>query len=160
MKRPNVILIAAVTPNFGIGKDNKLLYTCKEDMSMFSMLTFGWDVIMGRNTFESIGKPLTCRNNIVISSRDIKHKNLTVVRSIEDALRECKTHKAFVIGGSMLYKAMMPMADELIITHYEAPNIDGTDAFFPEIDSNMSVTFTMDVRYSAVPHQVKIYERV
>lgn len=160
MKRPNIILIAAITPNFGIGKDNKLLYTCKEDMSMFSMLTLGWDIIMGRNTFESIGKPLRGRNNIVISSKDIRHKDLTVVGSIKDALRECKTHKAFVIGGSMLYKAMMPMADELIITHYEAPNIDGTDAFFPEIDSNMSVTFTMKVRNSTIPYQVKVYKRL
>ncbi len=127
-------LIAAIGKNNELGKNNTLLWNMPADMKHFRDTTRGHTVIMGRKTFESIGRPLPNRRNIVITRDNQYQKDgIEVVHSMEEALALVKDsdEEVFNIGGSEIYKVGMPFADKLYITH-----IDGSfdaDAFFPEI---------------------------
>ncbi len=106
-----------------------------EDMKFFREKTSGHPVIMGRKTFESLGKPLPNRRNVVVT-RDATYTALgtEVMNSLEDAVNLFKSspEEVFIIGGAEIYKQAMPIADKLYITHIEATDKDA-DAFFPEI---------------------------
>ncbi len=127
-------MIAAVAENLAIGKDNQLLWHLPEDLKRFKKITLGHPVIMGKNTYESIGKPLSGRTNIIIS--DViayKAPGCIVVNSFEDAIKEGKEHdknKIFIIGGGMVYKQGIKIADKLYITLVKG-NFQA-DIFFPE----------------------------
>lgn len=135
------ILVAADEAN-GIGKDNQLLWHISDDLKRFKALTSGHKVIMGRKTYESIGRPLPNRTNIVISRQE--HLNIagcTVVPSLEAALAlTLPDEEAFVIGGSEIYKQLLPRCKRLYLTRvyqqFEA------DAFFPEIDDSWLIEKT------------------
>lgn len=131
-------LIAAIGKNRELGRDNKLVFDLKKDMDHFREKTKGHTVIMGRKTFESIGRALPDRVNIVIS-RDKEfqsHHDVKIVTSIEDALEEAKKHEeseVFVIGGAQIYEAFLPFADRLYLTIVDK-KVEDADAFFPEYE--------------------------
>lgn len=135
----NIYLIAAVAKNGCIGKDGKIPWHIPEDLKTFRTLTTGSVVIMGRRTFDSIGKPLPNRINIVISRAVTAIPGVTVVSSIEEALtavcmlRTQTNCHIFVIGGSDIYRAFMPIADGMYVNHIGVDVLDG-DTFFPIIN--------------------------
>jgi len=130
-----ISLIAAIGRNSELGKDNTLLWKLPADMKHFKEITTLHAVIMGRKTFESIGKPLPNRKNIVIT-RDVNYKNseVEVAHSLSEALDLVgnNNEEIFIIGGGELYKQTMPIADKLYITHIDAED-SNADTFFPEI---------------------------
>ena len=130
-----ISLIAAMSRNFVIGKNNSLPWNIKEDMKHFRETTRGHAVIMGRKTFESLSGPLPKRRNIVITrDLDYKRDGIEIVHSVDEALGLFKDDKEeiFIIGGGELYKQTMPLADRLYITHIEAEDKDA-NVFFSEI---------------------------
>jgi len=136
-----ISLIAAIGKNNELGKSNTLLWHLPADMKHFKEITTLHPVIMGRKTFESIGKPLPNRRNIVIT-RDLNYKKklpdkargVELVYSLNEALDlfPNQNEEIFIIGGAELYKQTMPIANKLYITHIDAEDKDA-DAFFPEI---------------------------
>ena len=136
MKKMLISIIVAVAENGAIGKDNQLLWRLPDDLKRFKALTLGHPIIMGRKTFDSIGKPLPGRTSIVITrNTDFQHEGVIVVHNIADALKEARklnSEEAFIIGGGELYKLTQPIADKLYITEVET-SIDG-DTFF-QIDN-------------------------
>ena len=133
-------LIVAIAQNGCIGINNKLPWYLPEDLKYFRRLTTGNIVIMGRKTFESIGKPLPNRSNIVISrNSDFQAEGVKVVASIEEALNIAEsiaeisdTQEAFIMGGAQIYEQTLPLAQRLYIT--EVKKAVTGDAFFPSID--------------------------
>lgn len=132
-------LIVAVARNGVIGKGGNLAWKISDDLKFFRETTTGHPVIMGRKTFDSIGKPLPKRTNIVISRTMKERDGVHVARTIESALEfaRCEAKKmgvdeAFVIGGADLYEKTLPLADRLYLTEVEA-DVDG-DVRFPAID--------------------------
>lgn len=129
-----ISIVAALARNRAIGRDNAMPWRLPEDLRRFKRLTLGHAVIMGRKTFESIGSPLSGRNNIVLTrSRDWAPSGCVVVHTLESALAAIdETQDAFVIGGAQIYALAMPLARRLYMTEIER-DFDG-DAFFPEFD--------------------------
>ncbi|MEQ1683581.1 MAG: dihydrofolate reductase [Burkholderiaceae bacterium] len=134
MNRPALCLIAAVARNGAIGKNNQLLVHLPGDLPRFKKLTLGHPVIMGRKTWDSIGRPLPQRRNIVITRNAAwQAAGAEAATSLADALADVASEpKVFVIGGAQIYAQALPLADELALTEIDA-DFDG-DAFFPEWD--------------------------
>ena len=130
----SVYLVAAVAENGVIGAGGKLPWHLPEDMKHFKQLTIGHPVIMGRKTWDSIGKPLPDRPNIVVSRRaGFSAPGARVAASLEGALAMCPADApAFVIGGSEVYRAALPFAAGLVLTRIKRA-YEG-DAHFPEIN--------------------------
>jgi dihydrofolate reductase len=130
-----ISLIAAIGKNNELGKKNTLLWDLPKDMKYFRDTTRGHTVIMGQKTFESIGKALPNRKNIVITRNTLfKNKDVEISYSLEDTLKLYKNTKEeiFVIGGGEIYKQAIGSASKLYITHVEGIFPDA-DTFFPEI---------------------------
>ena len=139
VERPRLALIWAMTRNRVIGRANTLPWRLPADLAHFKALTTGHPVLMGRRTFESLGRPLPHRTNIVISGTPgYAPAGCLVAGSLEQALQLGRQHcppsdsTMFVIGGENLYAQTLPLADRLYITLVDA-DIDG-DAWFPEFD--------------------------
>ena len=132
MTRPALCLIAAVARNGAIGKNNQLLVHLPGDLPRFKKLTLGHPVIMGRKTWDSIGRPLPQRRNIVITrNASWQAAGAEAAASLAAALASVAGEpKAFVIGGAQIYAQALPLADELVLTEIDA-NFEG-DVFFPE----------------------------
>ncbi|MBU0667352.1 MAG: dihydrofolate reductase [Nanoarchaeota archaeon] len=130
----NIILIAAIAENNVIGKDGKLPWNIPEDLQRFQDLTSGNAVIMGRKTYESIGKPLKNRFNVVLSSnKDYNPSGVTVCGSLEEAISKCDSYNdIYILGGSKVYETALPIANKLELTKIFAP-FEG-DTFFPTIN--------------------------
>jgi dihydrofolate reductase len=130
-----IALILAMDCNRVIGKDGRIPWHLPADQAYFKQLTLGHPVIMGRQTFESIGKPLPERENIIISAnKDYQPEGCTVLHSINEARRFCDAKDVFVIGGSQIYREFLPIADRLYITLID--EVFTGDSYFPEIDEN------------------------
>jgi dihydrofolate reductase len=132
-------IIVAIADNNAIGKDNALLWHISEDLKFFKRTTMGCPVIMGRKTFESIGRPLPKRTNVVVSrSGYAAPEGVVVVSSLEEAFASVPgdVERAFVIGGGQIYAQAMPQADRLIVTHVHTV-IEDADTFFPSIDPSV-----------------------
>lgn len=143
-------IIVAIADNNAIGKDNALLWHISEDLKFFKRTTMGCPVIMGRKTFESIGRPLPKRTNIVVSRSGYDApEGVVVVASLEEAFAavqssvssavsgiETSPSKAFVIGGGQIYAQALPLVDRLIVTHVHTV-IEDADTFFPDIDPSV-----------------------
>lgn len=127
-----VALIAAVARNGAIGKNNALLWRLPEDLKFFKRTTLGCPVIMGRKTWDSIGRPLPGRRNMVITRNPAwQAEGAEVFHDLPSALAAAAdAPKVFVIGGGELYAQALPMAQELVLTEVDA-EFDG-DTFFPE----------------------------
>lgn len=136
-----ISIIVAKTENGVIGKDNQLLWRLSADLKQFKALTTGHSVIMGRKTFESIGRPLPNRMNIVIS----RQKNISFpegvlqAHSLEKAIEIAKTHagneEVFIIGGGNVYEQALAISDKVYLT--EVKTIIEGDAFFADLDKNI-----------------------
>lgn len=129
-----ITIIAAMTKDRVIGYQNSIPWHLPEDLKHFKTVTLGKPIIMGRKTYESIGRPLPKRHNIVVSQTLSPGEGITVVSSLTEALKYARTlsEHSFVIGGAALYQATMTAADNLYIScipgHYTG------DRHFPEID--------------------------
>lgn len=130
-----ISIIAAIGKNNELGKENKLLWSLPADMKHFKEITSGHTVIMGQKTFESIGRPLPNRKNIVVTrNKDFSADGVEISYSLEDTLNKFidTEEEVFVIGGGEIYKQSMDSASKLYITHVEAED-KKADTFFPEI---------------------------
>lgn len=131
-----ISIIAAMSDNRVLGKDNDLVWHLPDDMKHFKKTTSGHAVIMGRKTFESFGKPLKNRENIIITrKKNYDTKGAEVVNSVDNALKlagKMEDKEIFIIGGGEIYKQTIPYTDRIYLTivHHE---FDG-DTFFPELD--------------------------
>jgi dihydrofolate reductase len=130
--------IAAVSENNAIGKNNGLPWYLPEDLKFFKRITLGKPVIMGRKTYESLGRPLPGRLNIVLSEK----KDLALpegvllfndINAAVDLLQNEGVEEGFIIGGGKVFEAAMPLADRMYITRVKTI-VSDADAFFPEID--------------------------
>lgn len=129
-------IIVATDAQRGIGINNTLPWKLPEDLAHFKRLTTGHPIIMGRKTFDSIGRPLPNRRNIVVTRNAAwRHDGVEVVASIEAALALLDGAEGFVIGGAEIYKQSLHLADQLIIT--EIAQTFDCDAFFPEVDASV-----------------------
>ena len=129
-------IIVATDKQNGIGIDNKLPWHLPEDLAHFKRTTSGHPIIMGRKTFDSIGRPLPKRENIVISrNTDWSHHGVIALSSIENAINHIGNNEAFVIGGAQIYQQALHLAHKLIVTEIQEKY--DCDAFFPTIDKNI-----------------------
>jgi dihydrofolate reductase len=135
-----VALIAAFAQNLVVGINNSLPWHLPEDLKYFKRTTSGKAIIMGRKTYESIGRPLPNRTNIVVSRNpNFSAEGVVMVTSLEEAVKHAENvnmingvEEVMIIGGAAIYQASLPMADRLYLTHVHA-NVEG-DAYFPKID--------------------------
>ena len=132
-----ISIIAAMDRNRLIGNKNQLPWHLPADFAHFKSVTMGKPIIMGRKTFESIGKPLPGRTNIVLSrNRDTQFEGVTCVSHFDEAVSAVKDEdEIMVIGGSAIYEMLLPKVDRMYITYVDA-EFEG-DAWFPEIDENI-----------------------
>jgi dihydrofolate reductase len=133
-----IILIVAMTADRLIGKDGQIPWHEPEDLKFFKQVTTGHAIIMGRKTFDSIGRALPGRRNIVITKNaEWKAPSsvvIDVVHSLDAALglcRERKEQKAFIVGGAQIFALALPLADEMLVTFVDRADLTG-DTFFPE----------------------------
>ncbi|EKO3783430.1 type 3 dihydrofolate reductase [Vibrio harveyi] len=137
-----ISMIAAMADNRIIGKDNQMPWHLPADFAWFKRCTMGKPVVMGRKTYESIGRPLPGRLNIVISrDESLCIEGVTTVTSIEQALDVAgEVEEVMIIGGGAIYAACLPMATKLYVTHIEA-EIEG-DTQFPQWSSEFKETYS------------------
>jgi dihydrofolate reductase len=135
--RPRLTIVVARARNGVIGQGNALPWHLPEDLRHFKATTLGHPVLMGRRTFESIGRPLPGRRNIVITRNpDWSHDGCERAGSIDEAVRLCAgSPEAFVIGGAQVYADALPQVDALVVTEVDAE--PQGDAFFPAPDPRL-----------------------
>lgn len=129
-----ISIIAVVGKNRAIGRNNQLLWNLPEDMKHFQEKTMGKTVVMGDRTFQSIGRPLPGRKNIVVTKLpDFKAVGVEIKNSLEEVLEEAKKSldEIFIIGGGMIYSLSLPFADKLYLTVVDDAPKDA-DTFFPD----------------------------
>ncbi|MEI6533289.1 MAG: dihydrofolate reductase [Candidatus Roizmanbacteria bacterium] len=157
-----IALIACISKNRGLGYKNKLLWKISEDLKFFRDTTLHHPIIMGRKTYESIGKPLPNRTNIVVSrNKALVIQGCIVVDSLEKAIVEAqKINKTiFIIGGSEIYKQGIVLADTLYLTciNADAPQ---ADSFFPEFaDAFSHKEVLMRGNHEHITFEIKKYTR-
>ena len=144
---PLISLIVAMAQNGVIGRDNSMPWRLPEDLKRFRAFTLGKPILMGRKTFESIGRPLEGRINFVLTrDRSWFAHGVIVVHSVEEALTQASTSdELVVIGGAEIYRLVLPFARRIYLTHVHA-DVQG-DITFPEFDA----TQWADVEYSSQP---------
>lgn len=137
MNRPRLSIIAAMAKNRVIGIDNTLPWRLPEDLMHFKALTIGHHILMGRKTFDSLGRPLPGRTSVVITrSKNLQLPGCIVANSIEDAIAACnQDSEIFIIGGAELYLQALDFADRIYLTEIQA-EFEG-DALFPEFDGGL-----------------------
>ncbi len=126
-------LIVAVDRNNGIGINNTLPWRLPEDLAFFKRVTSGHAIIMGRKTFDAIGRPLPNRRNIVVTRNPAwEHAGVETANSLDQAVEIAGEGEVFIIGGAQIYRDAINHADRLIVTEIDAAF--ACDAFFPPID--------------------------
>ncbi len=161
-----ITIIVAAAENNAIGKNGQLLWHLPNDMKFFKNTTWAMPVIMGRKTFESLGKPLPGRTNIVISSQmDWQTDGVDVAHNLFEALeiaRQMHTKEVFIIGGGQIYRESMVVANKIYLTRVHV-NFDDADTFFDAINTNEwhivhSQHFDADEK-NKLPHTIETWER-
>ena len=128
----NISIIVAMSKNRVIGKDNTMPWHLSDDLKNFKSITMGKTIIMGRLTYESIGKPLPGRNNIILS-RSLTLSTVPVYKTINDALQSVKNEEeVFIIGGQDIYSQTIDLATRIFITKID--EIIQGDKYFPDVD--------------------------
>ena len=128
-----ITAVVAISENHVIGKGNKLLWHISNDLKHFKEITSGHTVIMGRKTYESVGKPLPRRRNIIVTRQAITIEGCEVVNSIEAALALCKDEQeVFIVGGAEIYRQSLHLTNRIYLTIVHK-QFEG-DSFFPELD--------------------------
>ncbi len=155
-------MIAAIgAQNRALGKNNDLIWKIPGDLPRFKALTSGHVIIMGRKTYESIGRPLPNRTNIIVTrNTDFKIEGCLVVHSLAEALAEAnliEEEEIFVIGGGDIYKEALPFTDRLYLTlvHDEKD----ADVYFPEYSAFQKSIFLVEHREDTPPHTYTILEK-
>ena len=144
-----LVLIAAVDKNMGIGYENELLVRIKKDMKYFKEKTLNHIIVMGKNTYVSIGGPLPNRENIVITHHTVFDVTSMTLEKFLETYKD-KDETIFCIGGASIYKELIPYADELLLTKIEREY--KADAFFPDTKDFIEVERTWetenDIRFA------------
>lgn len=137
-----VTIIAAVGRNKALGKNNDLIWHLPADLRRFKKVTRGHHVIMGRKTFESLGKPLPSRTNIIVSRNpDYTAEGCIVVNSLEEALKNAKSDpNPYILGGAEIYKQALSVADQMDLTLVH--NDFDADTFFPDFSEENWIEIT------------------
>jgi dihydrofolate reductase len=131
---PQLTLVVAIDAERGIGVDNTLPWRLPEDLAHFKRVTTGHPIIMGRKTFDSIGRPLPNRRNIVVTrNADWRHDGVDAVTSLADAIALAAGAPACIIGGAQIFNESMHLADQLIVT--EIDHTFDCDTFFPPLEA-------------------------
>jgi len=150
-------ILVAFDENRVIGKNNTLIWHLPADLKRFKALTTGHVIIMGRKTFESIGKPLPNRTTIVISRQtDLKIEGVIITHSVEEAILKAKSvtrEDIFIVGGAEIYALSLPLADQILVTQLH--DIFEGDAFFPEIPLD---TWVVSERERGVTDEKNAYQ--
>ncbi|AXA33075.1 dihydrofolate reductase [Francisella adeliensis] len=130
-----ISLIVAYDKNFGIGRENTLAWKLSEDLKNFKKITEHNYIVMGRKTFESIGRPLPNRKNIILTrDKEYTQEKCLIINSVQEILNFAKSkphYEIFIIGGAQIYSEFLPHADRLYITKVNA-ELTNLDAFFPK----------------------------
>ncbi len=153
-------IIVAIDRNNGIGIDNQMPWHLPEELAHFKRVTTGHPIIMGRKTFDSIGRPLPNRRSIVVTrNAGWRHDGVEAVSSLPAAVALVGDAPAFLIGGAQVFEQGMALADRLIVTH-----IDGAfdcDTFFPAIDPTVWQETQRQAYDSAsgLPYTIVTYQR-
>lgn len=141
MNTPRISIIAAVGQNRELGKKNELIWRISADLKRVKELTMGHPIIMGWNTYLSIGRPLPGRTNIILSWEPKEVQGCVVVTSLGEALKKAKEvekEEIFIFGGASVYKEAIGITDRLYLTRIEATDADA-DAFFPDYSAFSNV---------------------
>ena len=135
----NFKAVAAMSSNRVIGKNGELPWHFSEDLKFFKQLTLNSTVVMGRKTFESIGKPLPQRKNIVLSTSMQDHDGIKIFKNVEDLLCEYagSDDDIYIIGGAQIYGALLNQTKEIYLTYIFNEYLG--DAYFPEFESKYSL---------------------
>jgi len=137
LNKPSLSIAVAVGENFAIGKNNQLLWHMPADLKFFKQTTSGHTVVMGRKTFDSVGRPLPNRRNIVITrDPELKIDGAEVVNSLDEAISITKNEEKsiFIVGGAEIYRQALPKTAILYLTTIH--HTFDADTFFPKIDRN------------------------
>lgn len=162
----NINIVVAVSENQVIGKDNQLLWHLPNDMKFFKNTTWGMPVIMGRKTYESLGKPLTGRTNIVVTTNTEWSAPGTIsVNSLEAALTaaaDTDAKEVYVIGGGEIYRHALPVTHRVYLTRVHT-EIEG-DTFFPELPASewslhSRLDFPTDEKH-AFAYSFEVWDRI
>lgn len=142
--------------NWGIGKNNSLMFRIPADMKFFRETTTGNVVVMGYNTLLSFpgGKPLKDRVNVVLCPEGVEREDVICVHTVEQLLTEAAKYnadKVFVIGGAMTYKTLLPYCSEVLVTKVDV--VGGADTFFENLDKNEN----FELIYESAPEQTNGY---
>ncbi len=151
-------IIVAMARNRTIGINNTLPWRCPEDLKHFKALTMGHHMIMGRKTFDSIGKPLPGRTTVVATRNTYYEKILgcEVAHTLEEAIAKCpKDDEVFIVGGAELYAQALPEVSTMYITEIQQ-DVEG-DAHFPEFDKSEWREVSREVRSQETPQPLKYH---
>jgi dihydrofolate reductase len=155
-----ITLVVAMDAQRGIGVDNQLPWHLPEDLAHFKRVTLDRPIIMGRKTFDSIGRPLPKRRNIVVTRNGgWSHEGVEAAGSLQDAVALAGDDASSIIGGAQIFTEAMDIADRMIVTHIDA--VYRCDTFFPEIDAAVwTVTAREDHRTAdGLAYAFVTYER-
>lgn len=156
-----ISLIVAMGRNRVIGKDNKMPWHMPADLSYFKKITTGHPVVMGRKTFESIGRPLPNRKNIILTTdRSYKQAGCVIVHSVEEVLTFGKEQTLFIIGGAQIYQQFLTYADRVYITLIDG-EFEG-DTYFPELGDDFVLISTESHEQdekNRYDYEFRIYEK-
>jgi len=137
-----MIAIAAMALNRAIGLEGRIPWHLSKDMKFFKQTTLGHVVLMGRKTFDSLGRPLPNRENLVLSRQPLDTPGVTRLASFDDVAEPVDGRKLFVIGGAEIYKALLPRCDELLLTVVKLT--PPADTFFPPFESMFALAEVLD----------------
>jgi dihydrofolate reductase len=162
MPHQRISLIAALATNGVIGIGNRLPWNLSEDLKYFKALTMGHHILMGRKTYESIGRPLPGRTTVIITRGGFEAPAGSIVaHSIPDAIAACKGDtEIFFVGGAELYVQVLPIADRLYLTEIQT-DVEG-DAWFPEYNRAEWKEISRDKRKdeaSGIEYHFVVYDR-
>ena len=153
-----ITLIAACSNNWVIGNDNQLIWHIPQDLKRFKNLTNGNPVLMGRKTFQSIGKPLPNRTNIIITKdANFKAEGCLIYSDWRDVLPIFEKQNLFVIGGGEIYRQLMSVADKIELTWIDK-EFEG-DTTFPEINEKWKITNVEPYSTDDFTYEFRTYER-
>jgi dihydrofolate reductase len=156
-----ISLIAAMASNRIIGNKGDIPWKIPGEQKMFKEITMGQTVIMGRKTYETLGKPLPGRTNIVVTRQtDYQAPGCIIAHNLADAIQACAAdeNEAFICGGGQLYHKALPMADRIYLT--VIPREIPGDTYFPEISETEFKMIKSELIQGVEPYRFSVYERV
>lgn len=150
-------IIVAMAKNRTIGINNTLPWRCPEDLKHFKALTMGHHMVMGRKTFDSIGRPLPGRTTVVVTrDRGLTIEGCLIAHSLPEAIAACAgDEQIYIVGGAEIYAQAMPLADTLYITEIQQ-DVAG-DAHFPEFDRNTWLEVSREARHQEIPQPLEYH---